>query len=185
MINLMDNKIIKTFMYLSNTVQKGNLRDIKELKEKLDNNTLKLERIYDSMYIDYKILENLIDLLPAIVFLKDKDNRIIKANKKFYEETGVDESILNKVLHEIDSNNEKFINSIKKYYTNDLEVIRTGKPKLNIIERLCFDKNGSECDLYKTDKIPFVVNNEIAGVACFSINITEIFNLLKNEGISI
>src|SRR5438876_11526329 len=74
------------------------------------------------------LYKKIFDALPAIVFLKDKNNRLLEFNKNFEVFMNLPrEELLSKTIYELFPDAEK-------YHEDDLEVIETGKPKLNIIE---------------------------------------------------
>lgn len=109
----------------------------------------------------------LLDSIPAMVFVKDTQNRIIAMNKAFQASTGLTmEMVSGKLVSEIINN--KLL--AEEYWKDDLEIITTGLPKRNIPEPLLTDPNR----WYVTDKIPYrTVDGEIIGVIGFSIEITD------------
>ncbi len=121
----------------------------------------------------------ILDSIPAMIFVKDKENRLIAMNKAYQEITGLDvDSHLG--LKVTDFMEDKELAEI--YWMDDLEVIHSGLPKRNIIEPLLNNPNR----WFITDKIPYkTIDGEIIGVIGFSIEITERKNaenaLLESE----
>jgi PAS domain S-box-containing protein len=89
----------------------------------------------------------LLDLVPAMIWFKDTENRILRVNKQVAIAAG-------KSVEEIEGKPtlEIYPQDAAKYYADDLEVIRSGMPKLAIVERFL----GAEGDdrWVQTDKVP-------------------------------
>lgn len=114
--------------------------------------------------IDYQMI---LDAIPALIFVKDLENRIIGMNKTFEEVTGLTAGdVISKKNSEIIDGNDL----AETFWKNDLEVISTGIPKRNIIENLITDKT----KWFISDKIPLRnESGEIQGILGYSIDITE------------
>jgi PAS domain S-box-containing protein len=111
------------------------------------------------------LYKRIFDSLTAIVFIKDKNNRLIEFNKTFEEFVRIPrEQLLGKSIPELFADAEK-------NRGDDREVIETGKSKLNIIEEVIVAGN---ILWLKTDKIPLTNdNNDIIGVLGISQDITQ------------
>ncbi|MBE0637533.1 MAG: PAS domain-containing protein [Bacteroidales bacterium] len=109
----------------------------------------------------------LLDSIPAMIFVKDNQNRIIAMNKCFRDATGLSmDMILGKQVSDLIDN--KLL--ADEFWKDDLEVIQTGLPKRNIVEPLLNDPKR----WFVTDKIPYrTLDGEIVGVIGFSIEITD------------
>ena len=119
------------------------------------------------------IISIMFDHVPALIFFKDKENRIININQYGVELHGVPkEKILGYAWKESLSEEEA-----ERYYQNDLEVMRQGKPKKCIIEPLYNDPNR----IFLTHKLPVTRNGEIIGVLGFSTEITKPLAEMGNE----
>ena len=92
-------------------------------------------------------LRLLFDFMPAIICYKDTHNRILRANQRLAEPLG-------KTVAEIEgkSAEEIYPQDAAKYYADDLEVIRSGLPKLGIVES--FQDQDNQSVWLRTDKVP-------------------------------
>lgn len=109
----------------------------------------------------------ILDSIPALIFVKDVENRLIAINKTFEEVTGLTpERVLGKKITEFIKDD----NLAAEYWKNDLEVFTSGIPKRNIIENHITDKS----KWFITDKIPLhSETGEIQGILSYSVDITE------------
>ncbi len=93
-------------------------------------------------------LQKILDALPALVFYKDDKNTILRLNKAAAESMGLP-------IHEIEGRpTEDFFPAehAAAYLADDLEVIRSGKPRLGIMEP--YESRPGERRVIRTDKIP-------------------------------
>lgn len=105
--------------------------------------------------------------VPAMIWYKDKENRILRANKAAADFIG-------KSFHEIQGHSfeEIYPDEGRRAYEKDLEVIRTGEAQLRVVER--YPRWDKEKRWIQTDRIPYCgENEEIIGVIVFSIDITD------------
>jgi two-component system cell cycle sensor histidine kinase/response regulator CckA len=92
-------------------------------------------------------LRVLFDLTPALICFKDTHNRILRVNQRLAETLGRSvEEIEGRPVLEIDPQ------GANQFFTDDLEVIRSGAPKLGIIETIR-DREG-QAIWVQTDKVP-------------------------------
>ncbi len=110
--------------------------------------------------------EIILDSVPAWIFYKNTDNRFIHVNRSFCEGMGLTrEELEGKRMHEIFPKEQA-----DAYWKDDLEVINSGKPKLNIVEPVT-TKNGLLW--MQTRKVPYRdINGNISGIIGFAIDIT-------------
>jgi PAS domain S-box-containing protein len=109
----------------------------------------------------------LLDLIPAMVWYKDDRNRILRANRLAAQSIG-------KTVEEVEgrSTYDLYPEEADKYHQDDLEVIRSGQPKLGIVER--YQTGTGEKRWVQTDKVPYCDRDGIAlGVLVFAQDITE------------
>jgi len=112
--------------------------------------------------------QTIFDHDPAFIIFKDAQNNIIRISNTVAEMTGLPrEEIEGRPSSEI------YPDMADTYFEDDLEVIRSGKPKKGIIEPLPAADGTTKWLL--TDKIPYRnENNEIAGIIVFSTDITKL-----------
>ncbi|MCX6353429.1 MAG: PAS domain S-box protein [Candidatus Aureabacteria bacterium] len=111
-------------------------------------------------------LRTLLDSVPAMVFYKDKENRLIRTNKAFEDTMELPkEGLEGKSLSEIFPKDRA-----EMFWRDDLEVIKSGEAKRGIIELM---ETPRGMRLLQTDKIPCLdEKGEVSGVIGFSIDIT-------------
>lgn len=120
----------------------------------------------DKLFKAQEELQTIFDSSPALVFYKDKNNVLIRANKAFCD-------VLQRAKTEIEGKTafELFPDNAEKYWVDDMQVMNTGIPMLNIIEQM-ETKNGLHW--VRTDKIPyFDEKGNVTGIIGFSLDITE------------
>lgn len=107
------------------------------------------------------------DSVPALIWFKDTENRILRANRAAAEAIGTTPEAL-----QGRSTFEVYPDEAAKYHRDDLEVIRTGRPKLGILEPLQMGDGRKRW--VRTDKIPYRdENGRIIGVIVFAVDVTE------------
>jgi PAS domain S-box-containing protein len=133
----------------------GIARDISERVSK-DRQLKKLVRDQDI------ILNN----IRSLIFFKDTQNNIIKVTESVATATGLPR-------HEIEGRHSKEIypDMADKYWEDDLEVIRTQKPKLGFIEPLPAAEGKTKWLL--TDKIPYFEDGKVVGILVMATDITD------------
>jgi PAS domain S-box-containing protein len=112
-------------------------------------------------------MEVLLDSVPAFIWYKDCENRILRANRLAAESMGLSVDHLKG-----GSTYDLYADEASKYHRDDLEVIRSGRPKLGIVEVLT--TASGEKRWVRTDKIPYRNDaGEIVGVIVFAVDISE------------
>ena len=114
-----------------------------------------------------KEFRTMLDFVPALIWCKDKDNRILRVNRPAAEAMG-------KTVQEIEgkSTAELYPDEAEKYHRDDLEVIQSEQPKRGIIEQVV-TRTGEKVWV-QTDKVPYRnEHDEVGGVIVFSIDITQ------------
>jgi len=111
-------------------------------------------------------LRILFDFLPAEICFKDTENRILRANRRLAESIG-------KTISEIEGKPtaEIFPEEADKFFADDLEVIRSGVPKLGIIESF---RNAEGREFWiQTDKAPvFDHGGKVIGIIAMAQDVT-------------
>jgi PAS domain S-box-containing protein len=111
-------------------------------------------------------LQVLFDLNPAMVWFKDTHNNHLRVNKRAADAIGLPVS-------EIEGRPAADIYpaDAERFYADDLEVIRSRRPKLGIIERIR-NRNGRD-QWVQTDKVPyFDADGNVAGIVVSAQDIT-------------
>lgn len=109
----------------------------------------------------------ILDSIPAMVWYKDTENRILRLNKAAARTMG-------RAVEDVEGRSVYDLNpaEAEDYHRDDLEVIESGKPKLGIIESLV--TAAGETRWLQTDKIPYLdADGNIVGVIVFALDITE------------
>jgi len=93
-------------------------------------------------------LRVLFDLMPAMIWFKDTENGILRVNRRVADAAG-------KTVEEIEGKPtiEVYPEESAQFYADDLEVIRSGEPKLGYVERMP-GSEGQELWV-QTDKVPY------------------------------
>jgi PAS domain S-box-containing protein len=108
----------------------------------------------------------LFDAIPAMIWLKDLDNRIMRCNLSAAKTAG-------KTVQEMEWHHtaEFYPDEAGKYWSDDLEVIQSGRPKLGIVE--LHQVGSGEKIWIRTDKIPYRdETGTIVGVLVFALDIS-------------
>jgi PAS domain S-box-containing protein len=107
------------------------------------------------------------DSVPALVWFKDTQNKILRLNRAAAEAMGLSaDDIQGKSVYKLNPG------EADHYYQDDREVIETGTPKKGIVEPLV--AASGETRWLQTDKIPYLdTGGNIAGVIVFATDITE------------
>ena len=104
---------------------------------------------------------------PYMIWYKDTRNRILRANRPAAQSLGLDVSEV-----EGRSAYDLFPSEAVRYHQDDLEVVRTGQPKLAILQP--YRLPSGEVRLVRSDKIPYRdAAGEIVGIVVFSTDVTE------------
>ena len=121
------------------------------------------ERILQEQNVE---LQTIFDAVPALIFYKDMENRLMRANQLWFETFGLNEAaVIGKSLDEFLPKEEA-----ERFYRDDLEVIATNRPKKDILEEI---QVNSKTLWFKTQKIPYRDGaGEVTGVIGFAENIT-------------
>ncbi|MFA5093237.1 MAG: PAS domain S-box protein [Candidatus Omnitrophota bacterium] len=115
-----------------------------------------------------KELETIFNSANFWIFYKDKDNRLLRVNDALARVIGIPaKDLVGKSLFEIFPDKKL----VERYLQDDLEIIASGKPKLNILEPM--DTKAGRFWV-QVDKFPFVdTQGNIIGVVGFALDVTE------------
>ncbi len=122
-------------------------------------------------------LQLILDTVPASIWFKDRENKILRVNKVAAEMMNMSPADL-----ENRPNEEVAPDWLAdKYFRDDLEVIASGRPKTGIEEP--YRTAVGELRWALTDKVPWYnERGEIAGVLAFSMDITDRKRLEETVG---
>jgi PAS domain S-box-containing protein len=140
---------------------------MRELEAVITNRTRELLQTNHTLQQKQTELRVLFDLMPALIWFKDTENRILLVNQRVAESIG-------KSVAEIEGRPafEIYPQAAEKSYADDLEVINSGVSKLGIIEMIP-GKTGP--DLWtQTDKVPYRdKDGNVIGIVVMAQDITE------------
>ncbi len=115
------------------------------------------------------LLDALLDNIPDLIYFKDLESKFTRVSKSMIALHGVDS--LDHVIGKSDF--DFFGNHAKKAFNDEQEIIKTGKPLLNLVEEE--DRNDGSSGFVSTTKMPLKdVNGEIIGTFGISRDITEL-----------
>ncbi len=139
----------------------------KELKKKVEKKIRELMESEIKFRKLNKELEYILDTVPALIFYKDTENRFIRVNKLIADAHGVGKQELKgKNLFEL-YNREV----AQAYWDDDLAVIKSGVPKVDIEEPWETEKG---IKWVNTNKLPFInEDGNVIGIIGFSTDITD------------
>ncbi|MCK4779863.1 MAG: PAS domain S-box protein, partial [Candidatus Lokiarchaeota archaeon] len=112
-------------------------------------------------------LETIIELIPGMIFVKDKDDVITRVNQSFADAFELNkEEMLGKTTFDLFPKNKATV-----LRNDDLDILNSGKPKFNIEETVDFP-SGKISTI--TTKVPYYnENEEIDGITGLAVDITE------------
>jgi len=110
--------------------------------------------------------QHLLDALPAILFFKDKENRLVRVNQAFARS-------VDKPKNELEGRScfELFPKQAEGYWRDDQDVIASGRAKRGIVEQIA---TADGLRWFQTDKLPYRdQQGDIVGVIGFAVDIDE------------
>jgi PAS domain S-box-containing protein len=134
---------------------------------KLQREVEERQRIEGSLAKQTQEYKTIFDAVPAMVLFKDDKNRHLAINRAGAEMMGVTpEAVEGHTAWELDPEHADH------FYADDLEVIRSGQPKIGIVERLA--PTGRAARWITADKLPYRNSHgKAVGVIVFAVDITE------------
>ncbi|WP_111307300.1 PAS domain-containing hybrid sensor histidine kinase/response regulator [Confluentibacter sediminis] len=122
------------------------------------------KRLEDKLEKERELLQILMDNVPDYIFFKDTDAKYTRVNKAFADFFKVD---VNSIIGKYDS--DLIIkNKAKKYYQQDLQVLKNGKELINKVEKLTNEKTW-----VSITKVPIKdENSNIVGLVGISRDVT-------------
>jgi PAS domain S-box-containing protein len=146
----------------------GELRRVQaELENRVLTRTAELADSNHALQRQQTELRVLFDLMPAMVWFKNTDNDILRVNERVAEAAG-------KSIAEIEGKPslEIYPEDAARFYADDLEVIRSGVPKLGYVETIQ-GRNGQE-RWVQTDKVPYRdKDGKVIGIVVMAQDVTD------------
>jgi PAS domain S-box-containing protein len=164
-----EGKVLATFALYHREARGPNQREqqIVQWATSLAAYVIEYRRISEALEEEREELELILDASPAMIFYKDRNNRIVRVNRAAADSLGLSKREL-----QGRSAFDLYPAEGTKYYQDDLEVILTGRPKIGIHETTT-TASGEERFVI-TDKIPHLDRDgNIVGVIVFARDITE------------
>ncbi len=118
----------------------------------------------------YQELKTIFDNDPTYIWIKDTKNNILKVSNSVLATTGLKKE-------QIEGKHAAVLGAMvaDKYYAADLEVINSGKPKLNFLSSLPLPNGDTRWTM--TSKFPIRENGkDVSGILVFSSDVTELKN---------
>ncbi|MFX0071934.1 MAG: PAS domain-containing protein, partial [Candidatus Hermodarchaeota archaeon] len=139
------------------------LLDITE-KKKSEQKLKESEEKYKDLSVE---LETILDIIPGMLYCKDKSGILIRVNENLANLIGLKkDEIIGKSIYELFPYEQA-----KKTHSDDLDVINSGEPKLNIEEYFDFPEGKM---LILTNKVPHMnQKGETIGSIGLSVDISE------------
>jgi PAS domain S-box-containing protein len=133
------------------------VRDITEQKQ-----------LMNALQLQSREQETILDSTQALIFYKDNGNRLLRVNKAFEEAVGLTkEKLVGRRLDEVFPKEQ-----VEAFWRDDLEVIKSGKAKRGIVEKV---ETLSGTRIVQTDKFPYHdEQGKIEGVVGFSVDVTDL-----------
>jgi len=141
-------------------------KTIISLKEELDKTNYTCQCLQKEMEGQRQVQNIILDSVPAVIFFKDKDNKIIRVNKTLADNAGCSRE-------EIEGKNilEFFPEKDNELHEIDQEIMRSGKSKRNILEQI---ETQYGPRWFEFDKIPYIdEDGQHAGVVGFALDVTD------------
>lgn len=138
-------------------------QQVRELNADLERRVA--ERTADSRRQEAE-LQTILDGVPALIFFKDREHRLVKVNAELARLVGLSRE-------EIEGRTDAELGSpgAERYRKDEQEIIETGEPKRHIIEPL-FTKSGVRW--LQTDKVPQRdETGRVVGIVGFALDVTD------------
>lgn len=139
------------------------------------NMSHRLEKAMAALQEKKILLQTIIDSSPSYIFIKDTENNFLLGNKSFASSLNLSpQELCGKSAFQLFSNE-----LANKYWQDDLEVIRSGSVKKDIIEE---GLSAGQVGIFSTSKVPLHNNNgDIVGVIGISTDISTLKNMEKEQ----
>lgn len=168
--------------------QADNLKDanvlLEERQEEIQQQSQELSAQNTILENERNLLRTLIDAIPDVIYIKDKESRFISANKQILDVMKA-RSLKNlEGKTDFDFYPKEMASG---YYEDERKVIESGKPLINKLE-IGFDKKGNQRTI-STTKVPFFDSDgNVAGIVGVGRDITDLANYqqkLKDQALDL
>ena len=151
------------------TSPESKLKTLMEENQHLTDQIDDYEALLTELKRHLENFEQIFASLPIMIWHKDTKNRHIRVNQAAAEMEGsTPEAINGKTAEEIYPADQA-----AAYYADDLEVMKSGQPKLNIVERHVSNERSDEMWV-QVGKVPVRDRNgDIVGITVFAMDITD------------
>lgn len=166
------NLLSQYYDQLEERVERRTL-EMKKANKRLQQEIIKREKVEAEMRQQQQEQQIIFDALPALIWYKDSDSKLLRINKAAALSRGLPAAQLEgKSFYEI------YPDEAEQYYLEDLEVINSGIPKYGKVERL-LTASGQKCWV-RTDKIPYRdETGQVTGVIVFAVEIADLIRVEK------
>ena len=147
--------------------------ELKKTNQKLQQEIIKRKQAEAEMRRQHQEQQIIFDSVPAMIWYKDRESRLLRINKAAAASRGLPaDQLEGKSFYEI------YPDEAEQYYLEDLEVINSGVPKLGKVEMLP-TASGQKCWVRK-DTIPYRdETGQVAGAIVFAVDITDLMRVEK------
>jgi PAS domain S-box-containing protein len=173
-----ENKHLRNELHLTveekETAKKDYFDIISNMEEKVEQRTRETKELQKISEAKGKELQFILDISPAMIFYKDTQQRYIRVNQAFAKTLGIPiKKIIGKTFSEL------FPDTSDQFLEEDLEVMKTGKPMLNIDSRVKTRKGWRDI---LVNKIPYKdIDGNIIGIIGFALDITDLKHAEKEK----
>lgn len=173
-----ENKHLRNELHLTveekETAKKDYFDIISNMEEKVEQRTRETRELQKISEAKGKELQFILDISPAMIFYKDTQQRYIRVNQAFAGTLGIPiKKIIGKTFSEI------FPGTPDQFLEDDMEVMKTGKPVLNIDSRVKTRKGWRNI---LVNKIPYKdIDGNIIGIIGFALDITDLKHAEKEK----
>jgi PAS domain S-box-containing protein len=153
-----------------------NLEELKKAQQLMGQQVKELDELKQDLEKEKYYLDSLMDNMPDAIYFKDKESRLMRVSKYMANHFNANmEDLIGKT--DFDFQDEVHA---KQAYEDEQEIQRTGKPKIDYIEKE-MRIDGNECWL-STTKMPLVnAKGEIVGTFGMSRDITNVKKLEEQQ----
>jgi len=149
-----------------NAAEEALHRSHQQLEQRVEERTLELKKTQADFDRQRSELQLILDTVPAVIFFKDREHRLVRVNQELCRLLGLPKDAL-----EGRTDRDLGTPHAQRYIDDEEEIIRTGQPKRGIIEPLA---TATGVHWLQTDKLPIRdAAGQIVGIIGLAVDITE------------